>query len=124
VSGEPSDRTGDVGELLAGVHREFREGLPGRLERIRASLERLREGYDAEAAEIFYRTAHSLKGTAPSFGARALVAPATALAEIGRRWFERGAAEADELRAASEELGRLSSAVERLTAEREDSAAG
>jgi HPt (histidine-containing phosphotransfer) domain-containing protein len=105
--------------VIAGIHREFREGLPDRLERIRVALARLRDGYDVEAAAMVYRTAHSLKGTAPSFGAHGLVGPATALADLGRRWCEGGAVAAEELRVAWQELDRLSAAVERLADEAE-----
>ena len=47
-------------QILAQIGREFREGLPKRLDRIRSALEILARGYDAAAAEDFYRAAHSL----------------------------------------------------------------
>ena len=122
-----TDRSGGLeggDDLLAEIYREFRDGLPARLETIRVSLEALAEGYDSEAAESFYRTAHSLKGTAPAFGAHGLVAPAAALADVGRRWFEEGAVGAAEASAALEELERLRIAVERYAAETEGDAAG
>jgi HPt (histidine-containing phosphotransfer) domain-containing protein len=122
-----TDRSGGLeggDELLAEIYREFRDGLPARLETIRVSLEALAEGYDSEAAESFYRTAHSLKGTAPAFGAHGLVAPATALADAGRRWFEQRELDAAEASAAFEELEQLRIEVERYSAEVEGDAAG
>ncbi|UCF18743.1 MAG: Hpt domain-containing protein [Gemmatimonadota bacterium] len=103
-------------QILKQIQREFREGLPARLERIRAALTVLAEGYDAEAVEVFYRTAHSLKGTAPSFDADELVDPASALAESGRRWCEEGALDSADLAAAFTEFERLADAVERYAA--------
>lgn len=111
-------------ELLAEIFKEFRDGLPERLEQIRSSLEALGGEGDAEAAEIFYRTAHSLKGTAPSFGAHELVAPATALAEIGRSWFEGDVVEPAMLAAASEELARLEDAAGKYISDMEGETVG
>jgi chemotaxis protein histidine kinase CheA len=100
-------------ELLAEIFREFRQGLPERVEQIRASLEVLAEGYDRQAAELFYRTAHTLKGTAPSFGAHELVEPATVLTEVGKRWYEEGSVNLAELAAVRGDLELLNAAVER-----------
>ncbi len=108
--------------LLAEIHREFREGLAGRLERLRTSLERLAAGYELEAAETFYRTAHSLKGTAPAFGADALVEPAAALSSVGRRWFEEERVNSEEISSAREHLERLRGETERFIAEKEGEA--
>ena len=69
-------------------------------------------GYDAGAAESFYRTAHTLKGTAASFEADELVEPATALAEVGLRWFEGGSLDPLDVDAASRNLERLVEAVQ------------
>ncbi len=99
-------------ELLAEIFREFREGLPVRLETLRSALEQLADG-DGEAAELFYRTAHSLKGTAPSFEADELVGPATGLAAAGLAWYEGSEPQADQISAAFEELDRLGEAVSR-----------
>ncbi len=105
--------------LLAEIHREFRDGLPARIEKLRSSLQRLDQGHDAEAAETFYRTAHSLKGTAPAFGAHALLEPATILSDLGRGWFEDGAVGPGELTGAWAALEQLSEAVDRFIAEAE-----
>ncbi len=112
----------DADALLAEIHREFREGLAGRLERLHTSLERLAGGYEREAAETFYRTAHSLKGTAPAFGAQALVEPAAALSSLGRRWFEAEAVNPEEIPGARVHLQRLSAETERFIAEAEGGA--
>lgn len=102
-------------EILAEVYREFREGLAGRVETLRSALERLASGYDAGAADTFYRTAHTLKGTAASFEAGELVEPAKALADLGLRWFEGGALDPLEVDAAFGHLERLVGAVQRYT---------
>ena len=99
-------------ELIAEVHRDFRRGLPARVETMRAALERLAGGYDAGAAESFYRTAHTLKGTAASFEADELVEPSTALAEVGLRWFEGGSLDPLDVDAATRHLERLVEAVQ------------
>ncbi len=70
-----ADESKSPDELLAEVYREFRDGLAGRVETMRSALERLAGGYDAGAADTFYRTAHTLKGTAASFEADELVDP-------------------------------------------------
>lgn len=108
--------------LLAEIHREFREGLAGRLGRLHTSLERLAAGYEREAAETFYRTAHSLKGTAPAFDAHGLVEPASELSSLGRRWFEEEAVNPKEIPEARELLARLSAETERFIAEKEGKA--
>ncbi len=114
----------DPDELLADVRREFCDGLAGRVQTLRCALERLACGYDAEAAGVFYRTAHSLKGTAASFEADELVGPAAALAEIGLRWSEVGGLDLAELGAALDELERLTAAVQGYAARTEGNAAG
>lgn len=119
-----SEELGGMDELLTEVYREFREGLPARVARMRTALETLAAGYEPEATEIFYRTAHSLKGAAPSFGADQLVGPAAELAELGRRWYEGGSVETDELRSAFYDLEQLSEAVEAYVMEMEDGTGG
>lgn len=111
-------------ELLAEVYREFRDGLAGRVETLRSALERLASGYDAGAADTFYRTAHTLKGTAASFEAYELVDPATGLADVGLRWFERGEFDLLEVSAAFRQLEELEGAVQRYVERMEGDAAG
>ncbi|UCC81737.1 MAG: Hpt domain-containing protein [Gemmatimonadota bacterium] len=100
-------------ELLAEVYREFRDGLAGRADTIRSALERLAAGYDAGAADTFYRTAHTLKGTAASFEADELVEPAKGLADVGLRWLEDGELDPLEVKAAYRHLEELEGAVQR-----------
>ena len=93
---------------LSEIRAEFSLGLPGRLQKMTAALSSLAQGYDAEAAERFFQTAHALKGTAPSFGARELVEDAIRLTELGRGWLAAGEvseADLDEARSALEGLG-------------------
>jgi len=115
---------GERDELIAEIFKEFREGLPERVDTIRDSLETLADGYDAEAAELFYRTAHTLKGTAPSFGADGLVAPSAALADIGKRWYESGELDTKSATIALEEVEQLSIAVQDYIAQMEGKATG
>ncbi len=115
---------GEGDELIAEIFKEFREGLPERVDTIRDSLETLADGYDAEAAELFYRTAHTLKGTAPSFGADGLVTPSAALADIGKRWYESGELDTKSATIALEALEQLSIAVQDYIAEMEGKATG
>lgn len=103
----------DYDAELTEILREFREGLSGRLEDLRAALDTLAHSFDSNAAERFYRAAHSLKGTAPSFGAHELVGHAAALAELGSRWQKALSTSADDLTAASKELDELRTAVEK-----------
>jgi HPt (histidine-containing phosphotransfer) domain-containing protein len=111
-------------DLLAEVYREFREGLADRVEMMRSALERLAGGYDAGAADTFYRTAHTLKGTAASFEADELVEPAAALADVGLRWFEGGELDPLEVDTAFRHLERLAGAVQRYTERAEGDAVG
>jgi HPt (histidine-containing phosphotransfer) domain-containing protein len=115
---------GEGDELIAEIFKEFREGLPERVDTIRDSLETLADGYDAEAAELFYRTAHTLKGTAPSFGADGLVAPSAALADIGKRWYESGELDTKSATIALEEVEQLSIAIQDYIAQMEGKATG
>ncbi len=119
-----ADEPRDVEELLAEVHREFREGLPMRLEALRSALAELMNGWNATASDLFYRTAHTLKGTAASFDANELVGPATALAKLGLRWEEGGALEREGIEQAWRELERLAEAIERYAERAEGDGSG
>ena len=109
------DTTGEH-DPVAQIRREFSAGLPARVERMRSALDAVAHGYDAAMAENFYYAAHSLNGTAASFGAHELVDPAAFLAELGRRWLRVGAVTAEQLSLASDELERLRMAVEQYRA--------
>lgn len=102
-------------ELLAEIRAEFCDGLGDRLATLQRAVERLAED-EPDAAESLYRTAHTLKGTAPSFGAEGLVQPASALADLGRRWCEGESVSAAGIKAAREQLGHLGVAIERYVA--------
>lgn len=106
-----SEAMGDPDDLIAQVFREFREGLSERIDTLARALDSLEGGYDVEAAELFYRTAHSLKGAAPSFDADELVDSCSLLSELGLQWREAGFVAADELASAAVEIARLREAV-------------
>src|SRR5881397_2300104 len=57
---------------FAEVRAEFVAGLGRRIETMRTALAQLERGFRAEDAEALYRAAHSLTGTAASFGADGL----------------------------------------------------
>ena len=109
------DPTGEH-DPVAQIRREFSAGLPARVERMRSALDAVAHGYDAAMAETFYHAAHSLDGTAASFGAHELVDHAAFLAELGRRWLRVRAVTAEQLSSASGELERLRLAVEQYRA--------
>lgn len=111
-------------DLIAEIFRDFREGLPVRIETMRSALEQLARSFDPQAAELFYRTAHSLKGTAPSFEAHELSERAAELADVGLRWQEGGAFDAAEVSEALKGLERVREAAARYTAEMEGGASG
>ncbi len=101
---------------MAQIRREFCAGLPARVERLRSALDAVAEGFDPALAEGFYHAAHSLEGTAASFGAHELVDHAVFLAELGRRWVRVGTVMVEESLSASGELERLGLAVEQYRA--------
>jgi HPt (histidine-containing phosphotransfer) domain-containing protein len=109
--GPIADEHRDPDDLIAEITREFCDGLQARVEAMRSALERLSNGYDGEAAEAFYRAAHSLKGTAASFEADELVGPAAELSDVGLRWHETGVLDTAEVPAALVGLERLQEAV-------------
>ena len=109
------DPTGEH-DPVAQIRREFSAGLPARVERMRSALDAVAHGYDAAMAETFYHAAHSLQGTAASFGAHELVDHAAFLAELGRRWLRVGGVTAEQLSSAAGELERLRMAIEQYRA--------
>lgn len=98
---------------LAEIRVEFGLGLTARLEGMVSALSLLAKGFEPEAAERLFRTAHALKGTAPSFGAGELVEDAVLLTELGRGWVEAGEAGRSELEEAEAALERLGAAAAR-----------
>ena len=122
--GPIADEHRDPDELIAEITREFCDGLQERLGTMRSALERLSNGYDREAAEVFYRAAHSLKGTAASFDANELVGPAADLSDAGLRWYESGVLDTAEVPAALVGLEKLQAAVASYAARLEGDASG
>lgn len=96
------------------IRAEFGQGLDARLEAMAAALSMLGEGYEAEAAERLFQTAHTLKGTAPSFGARELVEDAVRLTELGRGWLAVEEVSQAELAEARSTLDRLISGADQF----------
>ncbi len=96
---------------FAEVRAEFVTGLARRVETMQGALAGLESRFQVDQAETLYRTAHSLSGTAASFGADDLADAAGDLEELARGWLERGTALADERRAAAAALKELDGAA-------------
>ncbi|PYO90548.1 MAG: hypothetical protein DMD58_06775 [Gemmatimonadetes bacterium] len=96
---------------FAEVRAEFVGGLARRIETMEGALAGLAGRFDVQTAETLYRAAHSLSGTAASFGADDLADVAGDLEELARGWLQRGDALADEVRAAGAALKELDGAV-------------
>jgi hypothetical protein len=111
VTGAPPP-PGDHRDALEAVQREFADGLPARVTVLRRALGRVSQGATRDALEAFHLPAHALKGTAESFGAGELAAPAGDLAALGRRWLDHGPAPG-ELDAAERAIDGLATAIER-----------
>jgi signal transduction histidine kinase/DNA-binding response OmpR family regulator/HPt (histidine-containing phosphotransfer) domain-containing protein len=92
---------------VAAVRAEFAAGLTARIETLRAALHRLERGFRSDDAQALYRAAHSLTGTAASFGADGLTHVAGDLEELARGWLERGMAPPEEWSAAAAAVGEL-----------------
>ena len=100
-----------VSDPLAEVRAEFAAGLGGRIDTIRTALGRLEAQFRVEDAEVLYRTAHSLTGTAASFGAQGLVRPASDLESLARGWLARGTCAPEEWRVAAAAVPKLDAAA-------------
>ena len=98
-------------EAVAQIRREFCDGLPARVETMQFALEGLAKVFDPDLAERFFLQAHSLKGTAGTFGADSLVERAASLERIGSRWMKDLEVTPAEISDASKELDRLKSAA-------------
>ncbi len=94
-------------DAFAEVRAEFVAGLARRIETMHAALAQLKHEFRVEAAETLYRAAHSLSGTAASFGAEDLADIASDLEQLARGWLERSASLADEWHAAGAALKEL-----------------
>ncbi len=95
---------------FAEVRAEFAAGLGRRIETMRNALAQLEEGFHGEEAQALYRAAHSLTGTAASFGADGLAHVASDLEELTRGWLDRRAVPPDEWRAAAAAVKELDAA--------------
>ncbi|MGH7675631.1 MAG: Hpt domain-containing protein, partial [Gemmatimonadales bacterium] len=93
--------TAPPSDPLAEVCIEFAAGLEGRLQTLRDALQRLEGAFVAEDAERLHRAAHSLTGTAGSFGASRLAQVARELEQLGAGWVQRREAPPDEWRRAT-----------------------
>ena len=80
----------DFDKVMAEISKEFYEGVSGRLETICVALETLEEGFDGDAAHLFMRTAHSLKGASASLGDEELAQAASVLNLLAIGWLEVG----------------------------------
>ncbi|HYT73022.1 MAG TPA: ATP-binding protein [Gemmatimonadales bacterium] len=92
---------------LAAVRAEFAAGLDQRIETMRAALGRLEHGFARGDAEALYRAAHSLTGTAGSFGADGMARVAGELETLTRGWLARGAISPEEWQGAAAALVEL-----------------
>ena len=76
-------------EVLQELANEFAAGLAARSAVMREAIHDVARGMSADAAQRLRLTAHSLAGTAGSFGAAELVPHAQRLESLGREWQER-----------------------------------
>lgn len=98
-------------EVLAELEREFAAGLPGRVALMRAALDDIETGASVEGATRLRLTAHSLVGTAATFGATELTPHAERLESLGQQW-QKQPPEPRTLAAARRALAELARAVE------------
>ncbi|HUK22508.1 MAG TPA: response regulator [Gemmatimonadales bacterium] len=96
---------------LVQVRAEFADSLGARIDSMRAALRHLESAFRSPDAEALYRAAHSLTGTAGSFGADVLAHVASDLEVLTRGWLARGAIQADEWLAASSAIVELEAAA-------------
>jgi signal transduction histidine kinase/DNA-binding response OmpR family regulator/HPt (histidine-containing phosphotransfer) domain-containing protein len=96
---------------LAAVRAEFAAGLGQRIQTMRTALERLDQAFDSASTEVLYRAAHSLTGTAASFGAQSLAHVAADLEDLARGWLRKGEAPSEERRVAAAAVAELDAAA-------------
>lgn len=97
-------------EVLAQLRRDFAAGLPARLAQLRQALDELERAPSADAATALRLAAHSLVGTAATFGATQLTPHAEHLESLGRQWQQNGVGQGD-VRAARATLAELTEAA-------------
>jgi HPt (histidine-containing phosphotransfer) domain-containing protein len=100
-------------EVLAALRREFIDGLPARVAQLREALDELQRGTSTDAAAKLRLAAHSLVGTAATFGATELTPHAEHLESLGKRW-QQGNVQNAELREAQQAVDELTEAARRL----------
>jgi signal transduction histidine kinase/HPt (histidine-containing phosphotransfer) domain-containing protein len=98
-------------DSLAAIRAQFAAGLDGRIEAMRSSLSRLKGGFHAEDADALSRTAHTLVGTAASFGAEALAEAAHELENLALEVSARKGCGAEEREAATAALAKIEKAA-------------
>src|SRR2546422_245100 len=76
-------------DRFAELRAESVAGLGRRIETRRTVLAQLEQGFSAEDAEALSRAAHSLTGTAASFGADGLAHVTGDLEDLARGWLDR-----------------------------------
>lgn len=103
-------------EQLVEVRREFSRLLPSRIAELQAALVQVADG-DPAGTEVFYRAAHTLKGTAGTFAGPLLGQPADRLDQLARAWRRGGAAAPGEVAEARAVLAQLEVAARRFGAE-------
>jgi signal transduction histidine kinase len=100
-----------VPDPLAAVRAEFAAGLAHRIDTMRSALGALEAAFGVADAEALYRAAHSLAGTAASFGAEGLAHVASDLESLARGWLDRGDAVPEEWRVAAAAVAELDMAA-------------
>ena len=103
-------------DSLAEIRTQFAMGLDGRLEAMRLSLSRLELAFRVEDADSLSRTAHSLVGTAASFGAEALADAARELEKLALGFSANKNCGAKERAAATTALARIEKAARKYQA--------
>ena len=98
-------------DSLEAIRAQFAAGLDGRIEALRSSLSRLEHAFRAEDADALSRTAHSLVGTAASFGAEALAQAARELENLAHAISVGKSCCAEERVAATAALARIEEAA-------------
>jgi len=98
-------------DSLEAIRAQFAAGLDGRIEAMRSSLSRLEQAFRAEDADALSRTAHSLVGTAASFGAEALAEAARELENLALGFSARKSCGAEERAAAATALAGIEEAA-------------
>lgn len=106
-----------TGDPVAEARAEFAAGLGRRLETMRRCLAALQREFRRDEAEQLYRAAHSLRGTAASYGAPSVATAAAALEQLAQGVLRSGRPAAEEHAAATAALAGVEAAVGAYQAE-------